>query len=255
MTAEIILQHGWGHDASCWNGWQRLFETESSFYVAVKTPDRGYFRKPAFRGVWDAGNGKDTVSCFGDGYELPTSEAGCRFRILITHSFGLHIIPSAWFATADLLVIFGGFLHFHPEEATLQVRSQRILKQMCNRFEQAPPEVLLDFHAKSGSPTELIESIRLLATEAQTDLLLSDLNQLNESTLNVDMIAQCPNIAIFHGTKDSIVPIEQARCLYRSLPQSQLFVRAEETHALPFTQTEQCFKDVCELLDRMVFVQ
>lgn len=141
-------------------------------------------------------------------------------------------------------------MHFHPTEGPLRWRAERILKRMCDRFEKSPSEVLLDFHASSGSPVELVESIRLFAAEAQVNLLLSDLKQLNQSNINVVEIAQCPNIAIFHGTENSIVSIEQAMYLHKLVPQSQLFIEPGGTHALPFTHIEQCFEVVCELLNQ-----
>lgn len=254
MTFEIILQHGWGHNASCWNGLQRLLLTGRAFPIAVQLPDRGYFDKSFFQRASTTG----TAATFAGSsisklpYDPSVLGTGSCFRVLIAHSFGLHLIPSESFAKADLLIIFGGFLHFHPKAEPLRRRSERILRRMHDRFEDSPLEVLFDFHARSGSPPELVESIRLLASEARVDLLLSDLKQLSQSNLEVEVMAQCPNIAIFHGTEDSIVPIDHSEHLHRLLPQSRLFRKQGGNHALPFTHTQQCFKAISELLDHQI---
>jgi pimeloyl-[acyl-carrier protein] methyl ester esterase len=208
---EAIAYHGWGYDHTCWDVWQsRVVAQTISFAVC----DRGYFGEPA---------------------APQFSEDG--LKLLLVHSFGLHLCPVEQLQTADALIIFSSFLTFHPTEERAKRRSQRVLQRMVDGFKVNPGEVLTAFKTNSDDPVQT--SPRVL----NAALLLQDLENLGVSRLDPQVLQSIPTIMIFHGTGDRIVPVSQGQELARELPAHTVYIEIPEAgHALPFTHQQECWE-------------
>ncbi|MDZ7773353.1 MAG: alpha/beta hydrolase [Balneolaceae bacterium] len=210
---QILAYHGWGFDGGAWDAWRECLPDG----FTLEAFDRGYFgrpRQPDFRGK--------------------------GARIVMAHSFGLHLVPRERLEEADLLVILGGFRDFHPRAARFRHRSRQVLAQMCERFSEEPEAVLGKFYANTWHPAS---PPKLDLEGMDRELMKEDLEKLGESTLEAERMAAAGRVCIFHGTDDLIVPKSKGRDLYGSLePQASYFEIRNAGHALPFTHTAQCLK-------------
>lgn len=215
QETEILAFHGWGFDASCWDGWKQEFGDGTSF----DTFERGYF-----------GNAK----------RIPIFSARSNNKIIMTHSFGLHLCPDNLFKEADLLIIFNGFIEFHPVAAQFKRRSKLVIKQMINALKGHPEEVLKDFYEntyKPRSPENLPES------DPDKELLVKDLKILNTHTLEVSLLKSIHKICILHAFEDAIVHRRKGRSLYDCVNKKAKYFEIKKAgHALPFTHKDQCLK-------------
>lgn len=213
MNAEVIAYHGWGFDAGCWDVWKPYLSGEISFSAF----DRGYFSAA-----------RDPVFSQGD-----------HRRILFAHSFGLRLCSREALNQADLLVIFGGFISFHPRAAQFKRRSRLVLRQMIDRFKEEPHQVLEAFYQNVFYPQEGWNPPEKALNEV---LLLDDLKKLNEREIALERLNKIPKICILHGFRDSIVPCTKGRELYDELQPNSKYLEVKKAgHALPFTHTEQCW--------------
>lgn len=217
QKGEVIACHGWGFDASCWNGWKRYVEPDFDF----RTFERGYFSADA---------------------RSPEFSTDPGLKIVLAHSFGLHLCKKTNISDADLLIIFGGFIHFHPSAAQFKRRSKMILDQMISRFVNQPTQVLEKFYQNVFYPQN---PWNVPDKEQNEELLLSDLKTLNNAVLNIETLKKVPKISILHGFDDGIVPRRKGRQLYNELRlQSKYFEIKKAGHALPFTHSDRCWSFV-----------
>lgn len=214
--AEIIAFHGWGFDAACWEEWQQQLGKTISF----QSSERGYFGKPKHIPIFSAKN-------------IP--------KIIITHSFGLHVCPDHLFREANLLIIFSGFLHFHPVATQYKRRSKLVLNQMMNRLEGHPEDVLKEFYENTFYPHPDCGRDELPEGELQKQILLKDLRALNTHEIDARMLKSVEKMCILHGFEDAIVPRRKGRELYDIFSRrAQYFEIKNAGHALPFTHGRQC---------------
>lgn len=230
IHTQIIAYHGWGFDAACWNRW------------ALELAQQGYRLQPFDRGY------------FGNTAH-PEFEQGNFTKLILTHSYGLHLCPIDQLQQAEALVIFGGFRDFHPEQASLRRRSQQILHQMIQQFEQNPSLVLANFRTKCYHPdsSEAIAS-ETIASETMperlnVDRLLADLIALNHATIDLAVLQTLPQIVILHGAQDRIVSSAKGQDLATRLPNSRYFEIETAGHALPFTHPELCWSILQPILE------
>ncbi len=120
-TIEIILQHGWAFDRSCFAGWMPHLGENPDCEILVQTPDRGYFGEVKL------------VKPFSNAQSV---------KIVVAHSFGLHLIPQEILQSADLLVLASTFSHFHGGSRLAQKRSARTVRLMLKRLHDFPMDVL-----------------------------------------------------------------------------------------------------------------
>ncbi|HEY9643788.1 MAG TPA: alpha/beta hydrolase, partial [Coleofasciculaceae cyanobacterium] len=153
---------------------------------------------------------------------------------------GLHLCPVAQLQQADLLVIFSGFIEFHPTQDSLRRRSQLILKQMLSQLQVKPEVVLNTFKAKCYHPLVYQPAADASKTPYDLALLTQDLDNLDTSMINVEDLKQIPDIVILHGAQDQIVSPQQGHRLWQQLPNSQLIEIPDAGHALPFTHFQTC---------------
>jgi len=209
--AEVIAYHGWGFDSSCWRSWQAKFEQKGIQFHAF---DRGYFGHP---------------------HEV---SFGRSPKILIAHSYGLHLCPIAHLQQADLLIICNSFAKFHPEPESLKRRSQTLLKIMLNQLEANPQQVLQNFRSKCyfPQPEATIEN-----TSYNLKLLISDLKDLGSSLIPLNQFEQIP-IVILNGAEDQIVSPRQHQALVKLLGNNVQSIEIPDAgHALPFTHFQTCW--------------
>lgn len=214
-TIEIILQHGWAFDSSCFRGWMPHLRENPDCEILIQKPDRGYFgeRKPA----------------------KPFSHPG-SLKIVVVHSFGLHLLAPEILQSADLLVLSAAFRHFHSGSRLEQKRSTKTVQLMLNRLQESPTDVLNDFYTNCYQP--LLTSQMLLMRNIQSldaDLLMEDLNLLNTNIFDLEIISRVPRVLLVHGSEDRVVATSHSRELNESLPGSSFVLFEGAGHSLPLT--------------------
>jgi len=210
--SEVHFYHGWGFDANLWKGWIR----QASF-SRYHLYDRGY-----------TGNPLDSQD-FRDDSEI---------RILVSHSFGLHFIPKDVIRQADLVVILGGFDHFHPEGDRA---SHKKLSRMINRFSEMPLTVMADFYTNCMYPEKRVISS---PGKLNLDLLGDDLRLLNFSRLKTADVLKDKPVLLFHGRDDIIVPAAQSAVLHSLLPGSRLIEFSRAGHMIPVTHRDLIYRNM-----------
>jgi pimeloyl-[acyl-carrier protein] methyl ester esterase len=204
-----IAYHGWGFDRHCWQPWQNLLAQQGE---DLWVSDRGYFNAPL---------------------SSPT-----RQSTIFAHSYGLHLCPVEQLQNADRLVLFGGFLCFHP--LVQGRRSRLVLAQMIRQFEVNPQSVLEAFQTNGHYPVAWDSSNN--NKPFNSELLLQDLKGLDACSLNVSLLKKIPQILILQGAQDKIVPAEKGRELAASLPDNSHYIEIEQAgHGLPFTHASDCW--------------
>jgi len=122
MRPVLLFLHGWGFDASLWDGLRACFAPEDTLAW-----DLGFFGAPA----------------------RPAPPPG-RAVIAVGHSFGalwlLHERPLAWAG----LVAINGFTCFARRDDFAPGIPPRVLARMRRRLQQAPAEVVAEFRASCG---------------------------------------------------------------------------------------------------------
>lgn len=213
---EIILQHGWAFDSRCWRGWMPHLKENPDLQVSVQIPDRGYFGTTR------------KIEPFSD------SRDACR--IVVAHSFGLHLIPDAILAKADLLVLAGVFTHFHAGDPLEQKRSRRTVQMMIEKLKVDPISTIDDFYSSCYHP--LLTSQMLLMRKTGTvdvELLSSDLQLLNTNHFDIESIRKIPQILLIHGSEDAIVKPSHSHKMNEELTESSMVLFEGAGHSLPLT--------------------
>jgi pimeloyl-[acyl-carrier protein] methyl ester esterase len=212
---ELILQHGWGFDKSCWRGWMPHLRENQDCEINIQTPDRGYF-------------GPSTQV-------NPFSEAN-SVKVVVAHSLGLHLVPVEILQSADLLVLAATFSHFHGGSRLEQKRSTKTVQLMHKRLFEAPMDVLNDFYSNCYHP--LLTSHMLLMRNVgslDTELLAADLELLDSNKFDTTKLQAVQKILLVHGSEDSVVPPSHSHELNEALPSSSLVLFEGAGHSLPLT--------------------
>lgn len=213
---QLIAYHGWAFDRQFWEPWSE----ELSQYGNFKTYDRGYLGPPR------------KVALDSEGGPV----------VLICHSLGLHMIDEKVIKAADLLIINGGFLYFHPYTAQFKRRSRLVIQQMMNELEVNPEKVLHNFYQNAYAP-DPVPKISFEHIDIQ--LLLDDLRILQKSEMNAEKLKNIDKICILHGSDDQIVSYKKGRQIYNQLQgRSQYFEIKDAGHALPVTHSRRCLEFV-----------
>ncbi len=226
---EAIAYHGWGFGAGFWESWvDRLGRVGS-----LRCADRGYF---------------GASQCVE--FEQPAS-----YKILLTHSYGLHWCPVEQLRSADLLICLAGFGAFHPEAGAECRRSERRLGRMITALGTAPDSVLTEFwrncHDGDGVSHSVEPSIQMpRLADANWPLLDRDLRDLDRCQL--DPQAQLPRRSIIiHGSADRIVPLRQGLALAQLIaqPTAPTWIELENaSHCFPLCETDRAWSLIQPLL-------
>lgn len=215
MPAEVILQHGWAFADSMWGDWLPQL---SALGVRSLVAERGYFAAPPL---------------------TPEFSSNASYKVVVAHSLGLHMLSASVVQQADLIVLCGSFLHFHPQQPEQNKRSKRVINAMIGKMQSAPDMVLADFAHNCYQPEAKSMPVIPPATGADSELLLRDLHLLNEHRLDAGLMSG-KKLLILQGTQDIIVPLAASAALQDALPGSQRFVFAQTGHALPLTRHQEC---------------
>lgn len=211
--AELVSYHGWGFDRHCWNGWKEVIPFGTEF----KCFDRGYF------------GGPNEIDFTVDG----------SAKIVFVHSMGLHLCPTSLLSRTDLLVVFGGFMSFHPQAVQFRRRSRLVLQQMIQQVQENPETVLREFRKNAYHPRQAPD---FEPDHLNSVLLLNDLRSLNESVFDTESLKKVGKICILHGSRDGIVPKAKGRELYTQFQDKTNYLEVKNAgHALPFTHVDQCW--------------
>jgi len=227
QVVEAIAYHGWGFDHSCWQPWKPAFERQG---IALQGFDRGYFGHPA----------------------APRFSTVSSRKIILTHSYGLHLCPPEHLHQADLIVILSGFQSFHPSQPTARRRSQLTLQQMIRQFEHSPKLGLETFHATCYAPLawagDAVQNLQTKIDWLNADLLLQDLLALNTAWLDIDPLTTRSKILLIQGASDRITPPERAQALAQQLPTGHYIEVPSAGHALPLTHWADGWRSLVPLL-------
>lgn len=211
---ECIAVHGWGFDADCWQPLRKVLDNQAE----VQTWDRGYF-----------GNAK-----------RPLFQHEESNKLLLLHSFGLHLVPEELLYDANLIAIFGGFLQFHPSIPQFRKRSRFILQRMMEELQSHPEHVLTKFRRNCFKPEPFEDRTY---DQIDVDLLIADLDRLNNDTFDIERLKMGAKICILHGSADNIIPKRKGRELFQKLGQQANYLEVKSAgHGLPFTRPEECWK-------------
>lgn len=244
QTINITFQHGWAFSAHCWNPWFDAMNslTSSSGNVLVQrafAADRGYFGDLPIDGRC-----QNTPGVKGHGQPL---------NVIVTHSFGLHLITPVELARADIVCAFGSFLAFHPEGEVRARKSKRIITRMLEQFKTDPQSVMVEFLANCYHPClppEMGSSLE--QQQANLALLEEDLKRLDNGVVPLKSLEAVKKIVLFHDEDDKIIPIEQAYAMRERLPNSTLILSSGAGHALPFARSEWAFSQLITTIENLL---
>ncbi|GAB4462360.1 MAG: hypothetical protein OHK0037_13110 [Elainellaceae cyanobacterium] len=222
---EAIAYHGWGFDADIWQPWAAALQAAG---VEVHLFNRGYFGLP----------------------NQPSFSQNPTRKVILAHSYGLHLCPVEQIHAADLLLIFSGFSSFHPLAGRSRDRSKSILQIMIQQFEKTPDLVIQNFYKKCFSPADIDEAwiedsprFQTRKTQINPTLLLQDLRHLEQSIQNLENVSQTAQAIAFHGQSDRIVPFpdtpDQATHL---LARAEFISIPNAGHLLHLTHFDRCWE-------------
>lgn len=232
---EIIFQHGWAFDSSCWKGWMPHLQEKQEWNFSVQTPERGYFGKAR------------AASPFADESQL---------KIAVVHSFGLHMLPKEILLAADVLVLAGSFEHFHRGTALETRRSKRAISLMQERLIEEPLDLLNDFYGNCYHP--LLTSQMLLRRDTEymdLELLAADLDRLDKEQFDMSIFSKSQKMLFVHGSEDQIVPIAHAIEMSEKLPGSSLVMFEGAGHSLPLTHVAPVWISLRNTLKHLLTVK
>lgn len=158
-------------------------------------------------------------------------------HVIVTHSMGGFFVDETIVRKANACFVISGFTNFH---AVNPAGTKTILRRMIRALKLSPGNVLQEFHQNMAYPLQGVERQQVvdgLKLNSCAVALYTDLNMLNELTIPSDYLAGIPNVVIFHGSKDKIVPSQQAVLLANHC-QSGVHVIENGGHALPLTHAE-----------------
>lgn len=220
MECEIIFQHGWAFDHRCWSDWIN----DKGLDCKKTVLDRGYF-------------GQSVTSGFSSAESL---------KIIISHSFGLFLLPESILSKADMLVSISGFREFHTTGREGKF-SKRLVNLMLKRFSNGSFDVTSEFRQMC----EVVNSSDIRATGEGLEKLAEDLEILSNKALDLEKIRKIRKVLLIQGAEDRIVWPERAEDLKNAIPGSRLFIIQGAGHGLPFTHSKLCIKLFLEHLNSL----
>jgi len=215
----IFLQHGWGFDHGCW----QKFCEQAPADARVSTGERGYFA--------------------GRAVAAPPARQG--ILVTVAHSLGLHLLAEDTLVATDLLVVVGGFVHFHGNQPQEGRFSRRHVQRMLTQLTKDPVGLVAKFQIECQYDSSLREGQRL-----NRDLLADDLRLLDKHHLTLAPLRQIPKILVIHGEDDRIVPRGRGEYLARALG-AEFYAIEGAGHGLIFTHADICWHHIDRCLAAM----
>ena len=155
-------------------------------------------------------------------------------HVIVTHSMGGLFVDQYIARRAEYCFVISGFINFHDINPAA---SKTILRRMIRAFGHNPENVLNEFYQNMTYPLQEEEQQQVIARLQQInckETLYADLLMLNEAHISPEYLAGIPNVFIFHGLKDRIVPSQHADLLANHC-QSKVHLIDNGGHALPLT--------------------
>jgi pimeloyl-[acyl-carrier protein] methyl ester esterase len=183
-TVEGIAYHGWGFDDACWITWQKNFASKG---WELKLFNRGYFGEKCFPKFEQEGNSS--------------------VKLLLIHSYGLHLCNSEHFKNADLVILFNCFKNIHNKNK----ETEKLLYRMIQQFKKDPLSVLVKFYCNvfNAESKEMLPEYFTarfeMADHVQESLLLEDLIALQISDFKEELLKEQKKALLFISNDDSVV--------------------------------------------------
>lgn len=215
LDLEIIAYHGWGFDSTFWKDWVLSLNKNIQF----KPADRGYFLEE----------------------KRPRFSEESKHRVLFLHSYGLHWCPHENIEQATCIVIFNGFIEFHPKKKQDRNRSVKVLQKMISEFNNNPEAVLNKFWKNSFFPAQDKETC-IPKGKPDTELLLSDLKALNNSTFDLKQLKNGTPTMSLDGGSDRILTHNRGKKFTELTDGNAVYHFIKEAgHGLPVTHFRDCW--------------
>lgn len=203
MTA-IVLVHGWGYDASIWDGVLAKLDPA----LAVETVDFGFY-----------------------GNERKVGTGGTAV-LAVGHSLG----ALWWLTQTDLpwhrLLCINGFPRFTETDGYAPAVAPRVLERMQKQFARDPAAVLADFHARCGGHAP--------AGTPNIERLAAGLGWLGEWDGRAQLAARRADVFALAGSDDPIVP----RAMSTMAFSTQCELVETTGHLLPLTHPALCARQI-----------
>lgn len=212
---EVILQHGWAFDSSCWRAWMPHLKENQDCEITVQTPDRGYFDTPK--------------------QAIPFQNTD-SLKVIILHSLGLHLLPEEIIQSADLLVIASSFSNFHSGSTLESKISKRKIASMIRRIDESPVDLINDFYRTCYSPL-LTKQLLLMPTPRSMNVeqLRADLHLLDSNVFDLQNLRRAAKVLFVHGSEDEVVASSHSIRMNEELNNSDIIMFEGAGHSLPLT--------------------
>lgn len=213
VELEVIAMHGWAGDARCWEPWRTATEPLGWHW---QTGERGYGRLPPREPRW--------------------SDTTAR-RLVIGHSLGPHLVPSAVLDAAEAVVLLASFSAFVPPDRAGR-RTRAALAGMAASLddEMRTRTMLENFMGKVAEPqpTELLPPgpVDGPLDEINRARLRGDLDLLGRCAALPDGFPRGARVLIVEAETDRIVEPEARALLRAALPQADVITLPGVGHAL-----------------------
>lgn len=218
---EIHAYHGWGFDASFWDPLKAVIPKK----ILFKAANRGYF---------------------GDIY-YPRFDSRTKFKVVFTHSYGLHWCNTAVLSKADYLIIMNGFGEFIPcIRKDGNHAPEKALELTIKAFSLSPAETLATFRQRVFAPQSAPPN---LPSDIQMNRAVRDLKSMRKVQFPIiDLDFGAVMIAL-DSSKDRILMHPRgSRMLKEYVGPKHMKVFENAGHALPYVLPEECWSYLCSVI-------
>jgi pimeloyl-[acyl-carrier protein] methyl ester esterase len=211
MTLQLIAMHGWAGDQ---RGWQPFATAAAAQGWSWSSGERGYGALAPLMPAWQV-NGQ---------------------RVLVVHSFGLHLLPATLLAQAEAVVLLACFGRFVPEGPTGR-RLRAALAGMEQSLERGEAEAMLhSFFVQAAAPDVLDPAEPWIGDQpiaaGGQQRLLEDLRLLGRTTGLPPTFPSAARVLLVEAGADRIVAAEARRELRLALPHADRLHFAAAGHLL-----------------------
>jgi pimeloyl-[acyl-carrier protein] methyl ester esterase len=209
---QVIAMHGWAGDAQ---GWEPFLAAWQRRGWCWQCGDRGYGPHPQQSAAWPAGQGP---------------------RVVIAHSLGPHLVPTAVLEQADAVVLLASFGRFVPEgpsDRRLRAAMAAMAEQLASAQAGAMLQTFLERAAAPQAASLLPPGISAAPLgESGRQRLAQDLALLAGTAGLPPGFPPHARVLIVEGGADQIV-VPEARALLRdALPAADCLTLAGVGHCL-----------------------
>lgn len=208
----LVLVHGWGFDAGCWDRLRAALDG-----LGAETVDLGFFGRP----------------------RRPRLERG-RPLVAVGHSLGfLWLLRRRPFPWRGLVAIAGMPRFTRGDDYDVGVAPQ-VLGRMRARFAQAPAATLKDFRVRCGRAEDNGEDGVSPQGPMDVARLADGLRWLAEWDQRPVLDAEAAPVLALAAGDDAILPPALSEAVFAGRPETALHRTDEGGHALPLSRPEWC---------------